>query len=271
MLTVGIGNSVFHTMCVIIATLFSNCILCKYCTFLFIIILVHVRYVFIKKRLLYLVCEIIYCPPLCLEIHGNPPGLLFKKHLTPSRPMGSQAQGFWVVHLGSGKTSKQLAALSPSAAANFGSRRRCHFLHPLRQAGQQAGIPPLSPKHQATQPLERCFEAICGSTHPPALVAPFVPAPILGSSCRGLLGEAGGLQRSPTPARPLVYHPARLRFELGHIWIFQRGFPWEKGAHAWEHMLLPSTPEIQAQSLPPSPLQELQLSLTKSQWWRMWL
>lgn len=33
MLTVGIGNSVFHTMCVIIATLFSNCILCKYCTF----------------------------------------------------------------------------------------------------------------------------------------------------------------------------------------------------------------------------------------------
>lgn len=49
MLTVGIGNSVFHTMCVIIATLFSNCILCKYCTFLFIIILVHVRYVFIKK------------------------------------------------------------------------------------------------------------------------------------------------------------------------------------------------------------------------------
>lgn len=49
MLTVGIGNSVFHTMCVIIATLFSNCILCKYCIFLFIVILVHVRYVFIKK------------------------------------------------------------------------------------------------------------------------------------------------------------------------------------------------------------------------------
>lgn len=49
MLTVGIGNCMFHTMCVIIATLFSNCIECKYCTFLFIIILVPVRYVFIKK------------------------------------------------------------------------------------------------------------------------------------------------------------------------------------------------------------------------------
>lgn len=48
-LTVGIGNNAFHTVCVIIATLFSKCIECKYCTFLFIIILVHVRYVFIKK------------------------------------------------------------------------------------------------------------------------------------------------------------------------------------------------------------------------------
>lgn len=50
MLTVGIGNNAFHTVCVIIATLFSKCIECKYCTFLFIIILVHVRYVFIKKK-----------------------------------------------------------------------------------------------------------------------------------------------------------------------------------------------------------------------------
>lgn len=29
----GHWKSVFHTVCVIIATLFSNCILCKYCTF----------------------------------------------------------------------------------------------------------------------------------------------------------------------------------------------------------------------------------------------
>lgn len=71
MLTVGIGNSAFHTVCVIIATLFSNCIECKYCTFLFIIILVHVRYVFIKKvRLLYLACEAICCPFHCPELRG---------------------------------------------------------------------------------------------------------------------------------------------------------------------------------------------------------
>lgn len=80
-LTVGIGNSVFHTMCVIMATLFSSCTMCKYCTFfcLFIIILVHVRYVFIKKRWLCSVCEMVRCP----EIPEDTPSLLFKKDLTP--------------------------------------------------------------------------------------------------------------------------------------------------------------------------------------------
>lgn len=61
----------FHTMCVIIATLFSNCIECKYCTSLFIIILVPVRDVFIKKgRFLYPACETVHYPS-----HHELPGI----------------------------------------------------------------------------------------------------------------------------------------------------------------------------------------------------
>lgn len=76
-------------------------------------------------------------------------------------------------------------------------------------------------------------------------MTPFVPAPILGSSCWDLLGEAGVC----SPACPLVYHLAQLWFELGHLRIFQRGFPQEEEALAREHVLLPSTPEIQAWGL----------------------
>lgn len=143
-------------------------------------------YLLKKVRLPYLVCEVVHGPPYCPERHGNPPGLLFKKHLTPSRSMGSRAQGVLVVPLSSGKTSEQLAAPSPSAAANFGSRRRCRFLRPLWLAGRGAGIPPPSPKHGTR---EGGFEAVSGSTHPPALVAPFFSS----SDTRQLLpGLAGG-------------------------------------------------------------------------------
>lgn len=71
-LTVGIGNNAFHTVCVIIATLFSKCIECKYCTFLFIIILVHVRYVFIKKKSDYCTWPVKqFVVPHCSELRGT--------------------------------------------------------------------------------------------------------------------------------------------------------------------------------------------------------
>lgn len=166
MLTVGIGNSMFHTMCVIIATLFSNCTLRKYCTFLFIIILVPVRYVFIKKRLLYLVCEMVHCPPHRPELQGNPPSLLFKKHLTPRRPMGSQAERFEVVYLSSRKTSKslQLPALLLQLILEDVGVVSCACV------GRQVvglGFPLCQPSTRSLL-LQRGSEAGCGSTHLPS-------------------------------------------------------------------------------------------------------
>lgn len=152
-----------------------------------------------------------------------------------------------MVHLSSDKTSKQLAALTPSAEANFGSSRRCRFLCPLWQAGRGAGVPLLSPKHPANRGVLRL--AVTAPTHLPSTFC---------FSCQQLLrGGDGRFAAEPRNHPPSHYHPAQLQFELGHLWIFQRGFPWEEGAHAQERVLPPSTPEIQARGLPSSPLWEL--------------
>lgn len=173
MLTVGIGNCVFHTMCVIIATLFSNCKECKYCTFLFIIILVPVRYVFIKKgKFLYPAFETVHYPSHH-ELHGIHM-INFFSNSWCSKHMGSEAGGFWVVHYRKSRTCKQLSAPSISAAANFSNTRRCSFLCWLLQAGRGLGFPICYTSARLCM-LRRDWVYLQWEV--PALGAPFFPAP----------------------------------------------------------------------------------------------
>lgn len=162
-----------------------------------------------------------------------------------------------MIHLGSGKTSKQFAALSSSAAANFGSRRRCCFLHPPQQADRGAGIPPLF-QHQAVGPLEQGVLGWFWQHHPPALMAPFVPAQILHYSCQGRLevcSTALYLFTSLSPGPALVLTLTLLEFPLE----FPKGISIGRGNNTSWNTCCCLAPLKFRRGFPSSPLQELQL------------
>lgn len=149
-----------------------------------------------------------------------------------------------MIHVGSGKTSKQFAALSSSAAANFGSRRRCCFLHPPQQADRGAGIPPLF-QPQTVGPLE---QGVLGWfwQHPPTCPH----GTFCSSSNTSLLlpGKAGGLQHSPVSVHLFITWPS-FGFNSDPfgipVGISKGDFHRKREQHILEHVLLPCTPEIQ--------------------------